>query len=56
MPVYLEKQAQIETEAQNRDKIKTLLYNKAPTKISAKYFDYNNIFSLKNIVKLLANF
>ena len=43
MPIYLEKQAQI----------KVLLFNKAFISIIAKYLNYNNVFLVKNIVKLL---
>ena len=45
MLVHSKKQAQIGA----------LLFEKAFTKVSAKYFNYNNVFSAKNIVKLLEN-
>ena len=45
MPVHFKKQVQVET----------LLFNKALTKVLAEYFDYNNIFSTKYVVKLSEN-
>ena len=45
MPVHVEKQAQVGG----------LLFNKAPTKIPAEYFDYSNVFSAENAVELLEN-
>ena len=41
MLIYLEKKAQIGA----------LLFNKAPIIIFAKYFNYNNIFLVKNVTK-----
>ena len=41
--MHLEKQAQI----------RTLLYDKTPTFVPIKYSNYNNIFSIENIVELL---
>ena len=53
MPVYFKKQAQIK--AQSRAQFKALLFNKVFTEVSAEYSDYNNVFSIENIVKLLEN-
>ena len=43
MLIYLEKKAQIGA----------ILFNKAFTKVLIKYCNYNNIFLVKNIAKLL---
>ena len=51
--VYFKKQIQIE--AQSKAQIRALLFDKAPIEVLVKYFNYNNIFSLKNIVELLEN-
>ena len=45
MPVHSEKQAQVGA----------LLFDKAPIKVLAEYFDYNNIFSVENAAELLEN-
>ena len=37
------------------DWVGALLFNKAPIKISAKYSNYNNIFSEENVVELPKN-
>ena len=42
-------------EAQNRAKVGALIFNKTPTEILEKYFDYSNVFSAKNVVELLKN-
>ena len=42
MPVHSKKQAQVEV----------LLFNKAFTKISEEYSDYNNVFSAENMTEL----
>ena len=49
MPVYFEKQAQIKAQ------VGALLFNKAPIKISVKYSDYSNVFSVENLAKLPEN-
>ena len=51
MLVNLEKQVQIEARAQ----VGALLFDKDLIKILAEYFDYNNIFSVKNAAELLEN-
>ena len=53
MPIYSKKQAQIK--AQSRVQIEALLFNKAFTNVLAEYSSYSNIFSVKNIAKLLEN-
>ena len=53
MLIYFKKEAQIK--AQNRAQVKALLFNKVSTKVLAKYFNYNNVFSIENVVKLLEN-
>ena len=45
MPIHSKKQANI----------KFLLFNKAPTKILAKYSNYSDVFSVEYVVKLLEN-
>ena len=47
MFIYLKKQFQIKVKAQ----IEALLFDKALIIFLAKYSNYNNIFSMKNIVK-----
>ena len=59
--MHLEKQAQIETKAhidtqgQNGAQIRTLLFDKALTEVSAEYSNYSNIFLAENTIKLLEN-
>ena len=53
IPVYSKKQTQIK--AQSRAQIRVLLFYKAFIEILAEYSNYNNIFSAKNMVKLLKN-
>ena len=53
MPIYFKRQAQIEV--QNTTQIRALLSNKAFTKVLVKYSNYSNIFSMKNVAKLLEN-
>ena len=48
MVINLDKKAQIEIETQ----VKVLLFNKVFTSILVKYSDYNNIFSIKNVVEI----
>ena len=45
MSVHSEKQAQV----------KSLLFNKAFTKVLVEFFNYSNVFSVKNTVKLSEN-
>ena len=45
MPIHFKKQAQVGA----------LLFNKAPIEVPAKYFDYSNVFSAKNALKLPEN-
>ena len=45
MPIYSKKQAQVGA----------LLFDEALTEISAEYSNYSNVFSAKNIAKLLEN-
>ena len=45
MPVHSEKQAQVGA----------LLFDKAPTKVLAEYFDYSNVFSAENAAELPEN-
>ena len=60
--MHYKKQAQIKREvrikiqAQNKAKIRALLFDKAPIEILGKYFNYNNIFLAKNIIELSENF
>ena len=49
MSINLEKQAQIKAKAQ----VRALIFDKAPTIVLVKYFNYNNIFSAKYIIELL---
>ena len=53
MAIDSDKKAQIE--AQIQAQVRASLFDKAPTKISAKYSDYNNIFSAENTAKLPKN-
>ena len=45
MPVHFKRQAQVET----------LLFNKAPTEVPAKYSDYSDVFSAENAAELPEN-
>ena len=45
MPVHFKKQAQVGA----------LLFDKAPTKVLAEYFNYSNVFSVEDIIELLEN-
>ena len=49
MPVYSKKQAQIETQ------VRALLFNEAPTEVSAEYFNYSNVFSAEYVAELPEN-
>ena len=51
--IYSKRQNQIET--QNKAQLGALLFDKTPTKILAKYFDYSNIFLAKNAIEFLEN-
>ena len=61
IPVHFKKQAQIEakdhnnTQAQSKAQVGFLIFNKAPTKISVEYSDYNNVFLAENAKKLSKN-
>ena len=50
MAIDLIKKAQIE--AQKKAQIITIIFDKAFTKVLVKYFNYNNVFLVKNIIKL----
>ena len=47
MLVYSKRQAQIKAQ------VRVLLFNRALTKVLAKYYDYSNIFSVEYAAKLL---
>ena len=47
--IYSNKQAQIKAQ------VKALLFNKASTKITMEYFNYNNVFSTEYAAKFLEN-
>ena len=49
MLIHFKKQAQIKAQ------VKALLFDKALTKVPAKYFDYSNVFSAENVAKLQEN-
>ena len=51
MPVYAEKQAQIQDGAQ----FGALLFDKTLTEVSVKCSDYSNVFSAENAAKLPEN-
>ena len=53
MLVHSKRYAQIEVQIET--KIRALLFDKVFTKVLIEYFNYNNIFSIKNIVKLPEN-
>ena len=53
MPVHFERQVQIET--QSGVQVGALLFDKAPTEVSAEYSDYSNVFSAENAAKLSEN-
>ena len=57
MIIDLIKKVQIETQSgsQIKAQVGALLLNKALTKVLTEYFDYSNVFSAKNAVKLLEN-
>ena len=53
MLVYFKKQAQIKV--QSGIKVRTLLFDKSLMMVLAEYSNYDNVFSIKNIVKLPEN-
>ena len=53
MPIDFKRQAQIKN--WSKAQIEVLLFNKASIKILMKYSDYNNVFSMKNAIKLSKN-
>ena len=53
MPVYSEKQGQIE--AQSKAQVGIPSFNQVLTKVLAEYFNYSNIFSAKNATELSEN-
>ena len=61
MPIHFESQAQIEAEAhidaqsQTRAQVGALIFNKAPTEVSAEYSDYSDVFLEKNAAELPEN-
>ena len=52
-----DKKSQIEAQSrvQNRAQVRALIFNKTLIEISAKYFDYSNVFSAENVAKLPKN-
>ena len=48
-----DRKAQIE--AQSGAQVGALLFNEAPTKVLAEYFDYSDVFSAENVAELLEN-
>ena len=52
MAIHPDKKAQMQPQIQDKVQIKTLLFNKTPTTVLTKYFNYNNIFLAKNIAEL----
>ena len=62
MPMNPDRKAQIEgqsgaqswaqSKAQNGALVRALIFNKASAEILAEYSDYNNVFSIENIVEL----
>ena len=61
MPVYFERQTQIEAEAhidaqgQSRAQVGALLFNEASTEVPAEYSNYGDVFSAENAAELLEN-
>lgn len=53
MLIHLENQAQIKVKANNRAQVRVLLFNEASTIVLMEYSNYNNLFLIKNIAKLL---
>ena len=57
IPMYFEKYAQIkvktQVKAQVNAQVVALLFDEAPTIVPAEYFDYRNVFAVKNTIKLL---
>ena len=51
MPVHSERQAQIQDKAQ----VGVLLFDEAPTDVSAKYSNYSDVFSAENVTELPEN-
>ena len=51
MPVHSKKRAQIKDKAQ----VGALLFDGAPTEVTAVYFNYSNVFSAKNAAELPEN-
>ena len=51
MPVHLERQAQIEAEAQ----VGALIFDETPTTVSAKYSNYSKNFSAENAAEIPKN-
>ena len=46
---------QVQIKSQSGVQIGTLLFNKIFTEVPAEYFNYNNIFLIENVAKLLEN-
>ena len=57
MVINLDRKAQIEVQskAQSRAQVKALIFNKAPTEVPTEYFDYSDVFSVKNTAKFPKN-
>ena len=53
MAMDLDRKAKID--AQSRAHVGALIFDEAPTKVSAEYSDYNNVFSAENAVELTEN-
>ena len=61
IPMHSKKQAQIKAQikawsgVQNRVQVKAILFDKAPIEVPAEYSNYRDVFSIKNVAKLLEN-
>ena len=57
MAINPDKKAQIKAQsgAQSGAQIGALVFNKAPTEVSAEYSNYNNVFSAENVAELPEN-
>ena len=53
--VAIQKQEEILVHFKKQVYVRALLFDKALIKVSIEYFNYNNVFSVENIAKLLKN-
>ena len=55
MHVAIRKQEKMPMHAERQAQVGALLFDKAPTEVSAEYSDYSNVFLVENVAELLEN-